>query len=164
MQAGHREMSESLDRAESLLDRRDGEKRPTDRWLRGQIAELRGAYVKFVNSDFEGAIADAESAQALLADCPGRHLTFSLVLGVLALASDGRSEEAHQLADSVVGDPRFSDAPFDPMSWSRPFLGWLEGDLDAEERYAAQLLRIGERFNAEEHRRRAALFPGDVCL
>ena len=146
-QSRHREMSESLDRAESLLDRRDSEQRPTDRWLRGQIAELRGAYVKFINSDFEGGIADAESANTLLADRPGRHLTFSLVLGVVALASAGRSEEAHRLADSVVGDPRFADAPFDPMSWSRPFLGWLEGDLDSEERYAAQLLRIGERFN-----------------
>ena len=140
----YRELDAILDRVEVLLDRRNGH-RATDPLLRGQVATLRALYSKFITSDFDGAIADARTAQRLLADHPGRRLALAYVIEVNALACAGRSEEAHRLADSVVGDPRFADNPFDPMVLSRSYLGWLEGDLDSAERYATQLLSTDER-------------------
>ncbi len=139
-------MSAVLDRVDLLLDESGDVPPPTSGALRGQALVLRGAYEKLIGADFEGAIADAEEARGLFADQPGRHLTFSFVLGVVALAGAGRSKEAHRLAGSVIGDARFADAPFDPMAWSLPYLGWLEGDLTSEELHATQLLSIGEQF------------------
>ena len=156
-------MSDVLDRAEALLDDPGNVDAPTDRWLRGQITVLRGAYLKLLGSDLDGAIADAQAAQRLLSDLPGRHLTMAYVLEVVALASAGRSEEAHQVADAVVGDPRFSDAPFDPMSWSLPYIGWMEGDLHSEKRHALRLLAIGEQFGLESTILAANCFLGTVA-
>ena len=140
----YRELDAILDRVEVLLGRRNGD-RATDRLLRGQVATLRALYSKFITSDFDGAIADARTAQRLLTDHPGRRLALAYVVEVNALACSGRSEEAHRLADSVVGDPRFADSPFDPMVLSRSYLGWLEGDLDSVERHATQLLSTDQR-------------------
>ena len=137
------ELAAILDRVELLLDGRTDQGRATDRWLRGQIAVLRGVYSKFIEADFEGAITDAETARRLLHDHPGRRLTLAYILGVAALAGAGRSAEGHRLADSAVGDPRFAHLPFDPTAVSRSYVGWLEGDLDSVERYAAQLLAAG---------------------
>ncbi len=156
-------MSDVLDQAEALLDDPGNVDAPTDRWLRGQITVLRGAYLKLLGSDLDGAIADAQAAQRLLSDLPGRHLTMAYVLEVVALASAGRSEEAHQVADAVVGDPRFSDAPFDPMSWSLPYIGWMEGDLRSEKRHALRLLAIGEQFGLESTILAANCFLGTVA-
>ena len=133
------ELNDILDRVEHLLDAAN-DKRPTNRWLRGQVAVLRGVYAKFVRSDFEGAITDAQTARQLLHDSPGRRLTLAYILEVTSLAGAGRSMDAHRLADSLVGDPLFANVPFDPMLLARSFLGWLEGDLDALERHATQVL------------------------
>jgi len=163
VQSRHREMSAGLDRVERLLDESESEPRPTARWLRGQVLILRGAYEKLLSADFEGAVTDAEEARRLLADLPGRHLTFAFVLGVVGLAGAGRSDDAHRLAGSVIGDPRFADAPFDPLAWSLPYLGWLEGDLTAEELHATQLLSIGQRFGLESTITTAHYFLGSCA-
>lgn len=157
------EMSDALDRAEALLERGNVPDPAINSSLRGQIAELRSAYEKLISADFEGAVADAEVAQELLATTPGRHLTFAIVAGVVSLAGAGRSQEAHQLASSVMGDERFAGAPFDPMAWALPYLGWLEGDLALEERHATQLLVIGERFGLVDTIAAAHYFSGTVA-
>jgi LuxR family maltose regulon positive regulatory protein len=162
-QSRHREMSGALDRAEALLARRSSPMPSTDGILRGQIAALRGAYEKLVAADFDGAVADAELAQELLATVPGRALTFAYVLGVVALAGAGRGEEAHGLANAVLGDERFAGAPFDPMAWALPYLGWLEGDLPLMERHARQLLAIGERFGMPDTIASANYFLGTAA-
>ena len=162
-QSRFREMSDVLDRAEALLERENVPDPAVNRSLRGQIAELRSAYEKLISADFEGAVADAEVAQELLATTPGRHLTFAIVAGVVSLAGAGRSQEAHQLASSVMGDERFAAAPFDPMAWALPYLGWLEGDLTLEERHATQLLAIGERFGLVDTIAAAHYFLGTVA-
>ncbi len=110
-----------------------------------EIAVIRGVYSKFVEADFEGAIADAEAAIGLLADHPGRRLVLAYVLAVAALAGAGRSEEAHRFAESLVGDARFADLPFDPVASSRAYVGWLEGDLDAVGRSGAQMVSSDKR-------------------
>ena len=163
VQARHREMIAALDRAEGLLDQRPGTLDGTSRSLRGQIAALRSAFEKFTTADFDGAVADAEVARELLATSPGRHLTFAYVSGVVSLAGAGRSEEAHRLASSVMGDERFAGAPFDPMAWALPYLGWLEGDLASEERHATQLLAIGERFGMPDTIASAHYFLGTAA-
>ncbi len=141
----HREMREVLDRVEFLLDQSNDAQMPTVSRLRGHVAMLRGAYVKLVQSDFEGAIADSEEARRRLHDHPGRSLAFAYTLGVISLASSGQSGDAYRLADSLVGDPRFADLPLDPTTWARLVLAWLEGDLDALERHAATARSIGAR-------------------
>jgi LuxR family maltose regulon positive regulatory protein len=156
-------MSVVLDRAEAMLARGNGPRPATDASIRGQIAALRGAYEKLVTADFDGAVADAELAQELLARSPGRSLTFAYVLGVVALAGAGRTEEAHRLANSVLGDERFAGAPFDPMAWALPYLGWLEGDLALMERHATQLLAIGERFGMPDTIASAHYFLGTAA-
>lgn len=153
------EMNELLDRAEGLLGDGTADEART-RWVLGQILELRGAYAKLIHADFDGAVADADEAMRLLADTPGRHLTFAIVLKVLGLAGAGQSEAAHELARSVVGDPRFADAPFHPMAWSLPYLGWLEGDLASEEQHATQLLAIGQKFGLADTVATAHYFLG----
>jgi len=162
-QSRHREMSGVLDRAEAMLARGNAPGPMSDDALRGQIACLRGGYEKLVTADFDGAVADAEVAQKLLATSPGRHLTFAYVLGVVALAGTGRSEEAHRLANSLLGDERFAGAPFDPMAWALPYLGWLEGDLPLLERHATQLLAIGERFGMPDTIASAHYFLGTAA-
>lgn len=134
----YREMNDILDDVERLLHERT-DAGPTDRWLRGEVAVLRGVYGKFLASDFEGAIADARKAQLLLQDHPGRRLILAYVLEVNALGAAGRTDEAHRVADSLVGDPRFAGSPIDPMAAARCYLGWLEGDLDSVERYATAM-------------------------
>lgn len=141
----HKEMIELIARAEDLLDQRSGDD-PLVRDLRGQIAVLRGTYVKLNGGDFDGALTDADEALRLLAASPGRHLAYAYALGTVALANSGRVDEASRLADSVVGDERFVDIPMDPMTWTRPFLSWVEGDMDALDRYGEQLVAIGEQF------------------
>jgi len=162
-QSRHREMSGMLDRAEAILDRAIGSEPASNNNLRGQITALRGAYEKLISADFEGAVADAEVARELLASSPGRHLTFAYVAGVVSLAGAGRSQEAHRLANSVMGDERFAGAPFDPMAWALPYLGWLEGNLTLEERHAIQLLAIGERFDLPDTVASANYFLGTVA-
>jgi LuxR family maltose regulon positive regulatory protein len=162
-QSRHREMSGVLDRAEALLARGDGLGVANDGILKGQIACLRGGWEKLVAADFEGAVADAELAQRLLATLPGRHLTFAYVLGVVGLAGAGRSDEAQRLANSLLGDERFAGAPFDPMAWALPYLGWLEGDLPLLERHANQLLAIGERFEMPDTIATAHYFLGTAA-
>ena len=157
------EMNIILDRAEALLDEPGRIDTRQDRWARGQIANLRGGYDKLPRSNLDGAISDARTAQQLLHDLPGRHLTFAFVLEVVALASSGRSEDAHRAAETVVGDPRFTDAPFDPLSWSLPYIAWMEGDLDSVERHAARLLTIGEQFGLEGTILAANYFLGTVA-
>ena len=156
----HREMSAVLDRAEALLERGNVAETASIRRLRGEIAALRGAYEDLLSGDFDGAVAEEEVAMELLADSPGRHLTFAFVAGVVSLAGAGRPQEAHRLANSVMGDDRFAGAPFDPMAWAFPFLGWLEGDLSLEERYATQLLTIGERYGLVDTVASARYFLG----
>ncbi|MDH3683612.1 MAG: hypothetical protein OEV40_27140, partial [Acidimicrobiia bacterium] len=162
-QSRHREMSGVLDRAEAMLAPRNGPGPAADSSLRGQIAAQRGAYEKLITADFDGSVADAELARELLATSPGRHLTFAYVLGVVALSGAGRTEEAHRLANSVLGDERFAGAPFDPMAWALPYLGWLEGDLALEERHATQLLAIGERFGMPDTIATAHYFLGTAA-
>ncbi len=156
----HAEMTTTLDMAEHLLDRRNDQPGADDPVLRGQIAALRGAYEKFVRADFDGAAADSEVARRLLAESAGRPLVFAFVLGTLADAGAGRAVEAHRLAASVAGDRRFAGAPFDPMSWALPYLGWIEGDLTLLERHAAQLLAIGDRFGLPDTIASAHYFLG----
>ena len=156
----HREMSAVLDRAEALLERGNVAETASIRRLRGEIAALRGAYEDLLSGDFDGAVAEEEVAMELLADSPGRHLTFAFVAGVVSLAGAGRPQEAHRLANSVMGDDRFAGAPFDPMAWAFPFLGWLEGDLSLEERHATQLLTIGERYGLVDTVASARYFLG----
>ena len=115
-------------------------------------------------SDFEGAIADARTARRLLEDHPGRRLTLAYILEVTALAGAGRSEEAHRLADTLVGDPRFAVRSSIRCRRRGLFLGWLEGDLESEERYAAQLLSTAEHERRRTSTPLAHLLPGDVCL
>ena len=141
----HRELVAILDRAELLLDHRTEQPDRGDRFLRGQIAMLRGVYSKFVEADFEGAIADAETAIGLLADHPGRRLVLAYILEITALAGAGRSDEAHRLADSLVGDARFAHMPYHPAVSSQAYVGWLEGDLDAVRRSGAQMLSSDKR-------------------
>ena len=160
VQSRHKEMNTLLDRAEHILDRSGDEESTRSSELRAQIAELRGAYSKLLKADFEGAIGDARTARRLLAHRPGRNLVFAYVLEVIALAGAGRSAEAHQLAASAVGDERFADAPFDPLTFAMPYLGWLEGDLDAVERYATQMAAIGKRFGLEDSTAAAHYFLG----
>jgi len=162
-QSRHREMSGVLDRAEAMLAPGNVQRPDTDGSVKGQIAALRGAYEKLITADFDGAVADAEVAQELLATSPGRHLTFAYVLGVVSLAGAGRAEDAHRLANSVLGDERFAGAPFDPMAWALPYLGWLEGDLALEERHATQLLAIGERYGMPDSIASAHYFLGTAA-
>ena len=162
-QSRHREMSDALDKAEALLDLGSVPEPVANRRLRGEIAALRGAYEKMLAGDFDGAVADEEVARELLADLPGRHLTFAYVGGVVSLAGAGRSQAAHRLAKSVMGDQRFAGAPFDPMAWAFPYLGWLEGDLALEERHASQLLAIGERYGLTDTIGAANYFLGTVA-
>ncbi len=160
VQSRHKEMNIMLDRAERILDRSGDAETTRSSELRAQIAELRGAYSKLLRADFEGAIDDARTARRLLAHRPGRNLAFAYVLEVIALAGAGRSAEAHQLAASAVGDERFADAPFDPLTFAMPYLGWLEGDLDAVERHATQMAAIGKRFGLEDSTAAAHYFLG----
>jgi LuxR family maltose regulon positive regulatory protein len=67
------------------------------------------------------------------------------------------------LANSVLGDERFADEPFDPMAWALPYLAWLEGDLALEERHATQLLAIGERFGLPDTIASARYFLGTAA-
>lgn len=157
----HHEMNEVLNRAEALLDRTSGgDDGQGSAVLRGHIAALRGAYAKLISADFDGAVAHAEAARRLLAATHDRSLTFAYVLNVMALAGAGRSQDAHRLARSTIGDKRFSDAPFDPIAWALPFLGWIEGDLAAVDQYATQLLAIGERFGLRDTIASAHYFLG----
>ena len=158
-QSRHSEMRSALDLAEQILDR-TGDDDVRSGEMRAQIAELRGAYSKLLRADFDGAIVDARTANRLLAHRPGRHLAFAYVLEAIALAGAGRSKEAHQLADSVIGDERFADAPWDPLAYAMPYLGWLEGDLDAVDRHSIQLLSIGERFDHQDTIATAHYFLG----
>ena len=158
-QSRHSEMRSALDLAEQILDR-TGDDDVRSGEIRAQIAELRGAYSKLLRADFDGAIVDARTANRLLAHRPGRHLAFAYVLEAIALAGAGRSKEAHQLADSVIGDERFADAPWDPLAYAMPYLGWLEGDLDAVDRHSIQLLSIGERFDHQDTIATAHYFLG----
>ena len=160
VQSRHKEMNILLDRAERILDGSGNEEATPSSELRAQIAELRGAYSKLLKADFEGAIDDARTARRLLAHRPGRNLAFAYVLEVIALAGAGRSAEAHQLAASAVGDERFADAPFDPLTFAMPYLGWLEGDLDAVDRHATQMSTIGKRFGLEDTIAAAHYFLG----
>ena len=154
------DMSHLLDRADKLLDEGVvvGPGAPAE--LRGQIAALRGAYVHMVDAEFERAIADAQTGQRLLADRPGRNLVFAYVLEVVALAGAGRAAEAHRLASSVVGDERFAGAPYNPLIYAMPYVGWLSGNLGEVEQYAEQLLAIGERFGLDDTRSTGHYFLG----
>lgn len=156
----HREMLDYLLRAEARLDQGAVLDQQREDHLRGQILELRGAHDKLLTADFEGAIEDARAARALLADLPGRNLAFAYVLEAVALASDGRSAEARRLASSIVGDQRFADAPFNPLVFAMPYLGWLEGDLGELERFSTQLATIGERYGLDDTTGAARYFLG----
>ena len=156
----HREMLDLLARAEAYLDQGAVQDQKKEDHLRGQMLVLRGAYDKHLTADFEGTIEDARNARALLADAPGRNLAFAYVLGAVALAGAGRTAEAYRLAHSIVGDQRFADAPFNPLVFAMPYLGWLEGDLDEVERYSTQLATIGERFDLDDTTATAHYFLG----
>ena len=160
IQARFVDMSRLLDRADELLDGGVVVDPGDLAELRGQIAILRGAYVHMVDAEFERAIADAQTGQRLLADRPGRNLVFAHVLEVVALAGAGRVAEAHRLASSVVGDERFADAPFNPLIYAMPFVGWLSGNLGEVEQYGEQLLAIGERFGLDDTLSAAHYFLG----
>ena len=157
------EMGRLLDRAEELLEAGALVDPGVTAGLRGQIDELRGGYIHMVDADFERAIAGAQSAQRLLADQPGRNLVFAYVLEVVALTSAGRSAEAHRVVSSVVGDRRFADAPFDPLIYAMPYVGWLSGNLGEVEQYGAQLLSIGERFDLDDTVSAADYFLGTAA-
>ena len=141
----HREMQDVLDRVDMLLDQDAGVEIATVRRIRGQVATLRGAYVKLVQSDFEGAVTDAEVARQQLSEHPGPALVFAYTLGVMGLAGAGRHDDAHQLADALRDDPRFAGIPIDTSTWARLTLAWLEGDLVEMGRYAEIARSIGER-------------------
>ena len=158
-----REMAGILDQAAALLERRRStDAASTDR-LRGEIELLRSAYVSYVSGDFEGAITEADNAVRLLAETSGRQLAFAYAASVFARAAAGRYEEAHEQADSVSGDERFAQSAFDPYSGALLPLSWIEGDLVAVERHAAQLVSLGQRFESPGHVVRGEMHLG-ACM
>lgn len=141
------EMVDLLDHAERLLQERSGTNGVDPRAVRGEIAALRAAYVKYIGGDFEGAVDAADSALHLLAELPGRELSFAYCVAIIARVADGRSWEGHRLANSLLGDERFARSPFDPMAWVLPQVAWLEGDLALMERTATQFLALATAFD-----------------
>lgn len=140
----YRELVDLLDRAEALLDDPVGTSPVVDD-VRGQIAVLRGTYVRLNMGDFVGALEDADTAQRLLGDPPGRNLVYAYALSAMALANAGRYPEARRVLDSAIGSERFARWPMDPMIWVRPMLAWVEGAVRPLELGGQRLLAAGQR-------------------
>ncbi len=113
------EMLAMLARAEALLPGAD-ETDPAVRALLGQIAVLRGTYGQLDVGDVAGTVALARRGQRLLCDHPGHQLASAHVLEALALANDGRYDEARRLEAPLLGDARFVDAATNPIVSTRP--------------------------------------------
>lgn len=140
----YRMMSEHLDRAEALLDQHPWT-RPDGDDLRGQMAVLRGTYAHLNAGDFAAGVDAARTARRLVSGTPARVLTHAYALGAISLANAGEHRRARRFLDAAMDDGRFAGSPTDPLSWARPLLAWVDGNLDVLERTGGRLLAEGDR-------------------
>ena len=142
----HREMSDVLDRVDCLLDHTDDAEMSNESRLRGNVASLRGAYVKLVHSDLEGAIADSAKARAA-APRPPRALARIRLRTRRHQPREFRTIQGSPSTGRLAGRrPTIRRPTLRPDDVARLVLAWLEGDLDALERHATSARSIGARF------------------
>ena len=139
------EMRDRLRRAEALI----ASARPEAALAPATMAsvETLGGLLAFIEGDAHEALGRARRANMSMPGHLRRHLTFTVVLESAAHQAVGDLRASVACALATMTDPRFVGTPFEPWTWTLPYVFWLDADIGEVQRWGEVLESKGRELD-----------------
>lgn len=152
------EMRDRLTRAEALIASAGPEVTVTPA-TRASIETLRGL-LAFIEGDAHEALGRAHRANTNMPSYLRRHLTFTVVLESAAHQATGDLRASVARALATMTDQRFVDTPFEPWTWTLPYVFWLDADIGEVQRWGEVLESRGRELALPDTEATGRYFQG----